>query len=45
MRQVTRAGALEYLEQWLVGSLVLALLVAAAGTLVAYSLARLIRQR
>lgn len=45
MRQVTRAAALEYLEQWLVGSLVLALLVAAAGTLVAYSLARLIRQR
>ena len=45
VRQITQARALEYLGQWLVGSLVLAVLVAAAGTVAAYSAARLIRRR
>ncbi len=45
VRQITQARALEYLGQWVVGSLVLAVLVAAAGTVAAYSVARLIRHR
>jgi uncharacterized protein (DUF2062 family) len=45
VQQITRAGALEYLGQWFVGSLVLALLVAAMGTVTAYSVARLVRKR
>jgi uncharacterized protein (DUF2062 family) len=43
--QMTRAKGVEYLGQWLVGSLVLAALVAAAGTIATYGVARLVRQR
>jgi uncharacterized protein (DUF2062 family) len=45
VQQITKAGALEYLKQWLVGSLALAFLVAAVGTVTAYSVARLVRKR
>jgi cation transporter-like permease len=45
VQQITKARALEYLGQWLVGSLVLALLVAAVGTVAAYTVARLVRKR
>ncbi len=45
VRHMTRAAALESLGEWLVGSLVLGVLVAVVGTVTAYSLARLIRQR
>jgi uncharacterized protein (DUF2062 family) len=45
VQQITKASALEYLGQWFVGSLVLALLVGAVGTVTAYSLARLVRKR
>ncbi len=45
VQQITKARALEYLGQWLVGSVVLALLVAAVGTVTAYSVARLVRKR
>jgi uncharacterized protein (DUF2062 family) len=43
--QMTRARGMEYLGQWFVGSLVLAAGVAIVGTVTAYSLARLARQR
>jgi len=43
--QITKARALEYLGQWFVGSVVLALLVAAVGTVTTYSVARLVRKR
>jgi uncharacterized protein (DUF2062 family) len=45
LQQITKAGALEYLGQWVVGSVVLALLVAAVGTVTAYSVARLVGKR
>lgn len=44
-QQMTRARGMEYLGQWLVGSLVLAAVVAVVGTMTAYGLARLARQR
>jgi uncharacterized protein (DUF2062 family) len=44
-QQMTRARGMEYFSQWLVGSLVLATGVAAVGTVTAYGLARLARQR
>jgi len=42
--EMTRDRALEYLWQWVVGSLVLGVLVAIAGTLAAYGLARMARK-
>ena len=45
LRNMTKANALESLEQWVVGSLVLAVLVAVVGTVTTYSVARLVRQR
>jgi len=44
-QQITRALALQYLEQWCVGSVVLGAAVAAMGILATYSVARLFRQR
>jgi uncharacterized protein (DUF2062 family) len=44
-QQITRALALQYLEQWCVGSVVLGAAVAAMGILTTYSVARLFRQR
>jgi uncharacterized protein (DUF2062 family) len=44
-QHMTRARGMEYLGQWFVGSLVLAAGVAAVGTVTAYGLARLARQR
>jgi len=44
-QQITRSLALQYLEQWCVGSLVLGAAVAAMGIVTTYSLARLFRQR
>lgn len=41
---MTRANALAYFTQWLVGSLALAVLAAAVGTLVTYTLARVVRK-
>ena len=43
--QMTRARALDYLWQWLAGSVALAALVAGLGTLIAYGLARLVRKK
>jgi len=40
---LTRARALEYLGQWLAGSVALATLVAGLGSLITYSVARLVR--
>jgi uncharacterized protein (DUF2062 family) len=45
VQQITKASVLEYLGQWFVGSLILAVLVAAVGTVAAYSVARLFRWR
>jgi uncharacterized protein (DUF2062 family) len=42
--QITRASALDYLMQWVVGSFVLGALVALLGTLATYSLARWVRR-
>ena len=44
-QQMTRADALEYLWQWLVGSVALAALVAALGAIATYAVARLVRRR
>jgi uncharacterized protein (DUF2062 family) len=44
LEQLSRSVALEYLWHWVVGSLVLALLVAAIGTGVTYSVAVLLRK-
>jgi uncharacterized protein (DUF2062 family) len=44
-QQITRSLALQYLEQWCVGSLVLGAAVAAMGIVTTYSVARLFRQR
>ena len=44
-QQMTRANALEYLWQWLVGSLALAVIVAALGTITTYIIARLVRRK
>jgi uncharacterized protein (DUF2062 family) len=43
--EMTMARARDYIWQWLVGSLLLAVLVAGLGTLVTYLLARLFRKR
>ncbi|HWN93710.1 MAG TPA: DUF2062 domain-containing protein [Methylomirabilota bacterium] len=43
--QMTKERALEYLWQWLVGSVALAVLVAALGTVATYAVARLVRKR
>lgn len=43
--QMTRARALEYLGQWLAGSVALATLVAGLGSLITYGLARLVRAK
>jgi len=43
--ELTGARRFEYLRQWLVGSLALALIVAALGTVGTYVLARLIRRK
>jgi uncharacterized protein (DUF2062 family) len=45
VQQMSKARAMEYLGQWLVGSLVLAAAVAVAGTVTAYGFARLARPR
>jgi uncharacterized protein (DUF2062 family) len=44
-RQITRAHAVEYLWQWIVGSLALALGVAMLGTIATYVIARLVRNK
>jgi hypothetical protein len=44
-QQMTRARGMEYLGQWLVGSLILAAVVSVVGTITAYGLARLARHR
>jgi uncharacterized protein (DUF2062 family) len=43
--QMTRAQVLQYLGQWCVGSVALGAIVAAVGTMTAYSVARLMRHR
>lgn len=43
--EMNRATAVQYLQEWLVGSLALGVLLAAAGTVVAYTLARVLRKR
>lgn len=43
--QMTRARALEYLWQWLAGSVTLAALVAGLGILITYGIARLVREK
>jgi uncharacterized protein (DUF2062 family) len=40
--QMTKAKALEYLWQWVVGSLALGAIVAGAGTLITYVVAKLV---
>ena len=42
---MTMARAREFVWQWLVGSLLLAVLVAGLGTILTYSLARLFRKK
>ena len=44
-QQMTKARTLDYLWHWFAGSLVLGLLVAAFGTLLTYTIARLFRKR
>ncbi len=44
-QQMTKERALEYLGQWLAGSIALGLLVAALGTVATYAVARLVRKR
>jgi uncharacterized protein (DUF2062 family) len=44
-QHMTRANALEYLWQWLVGSLALAVIVATLGTITTYVIARLVRRK
>lgn len=44
-RDLTREKVLEYLGQWLVGSLVLGTLVAALGTVITYGVARVIGRK
>ena len=39
------AKALEYIEQWLVGSVVLAIVVGALGTITTYAVARLVKRK
>jgi uncharacterized protein (DUF2062 family) len=43
--QMTRAKALEYFWQWFVGSVALAVFVGAAGALLTYLAARLVRRK
>ena len=43
--QMTRERAMEYLGHWFVGSLVLGALVGGFGTLIAYTVAKLLRRR
>ena len=43
LQQFTRHRAFEYVGEWWIGSLVLGLLVAAAGTVITYGCARLTR--
>jgi len=45
LEQITRAKALQYLWQWVVGSLALGAIVAAVGTLVTYAVAMLVRKQ
>ena len=42
---MTRAKVMEYLWQWVLGSVVLAVIVAALGTIVTYGVARVVRKR
>ena len=44
-KNMTKANALQYLWQWLVGSVALAVIVAALGTITTYIIARLVRRR
>jgi len=44
-KNMTKANALQYLWQWLVGSMALAIIVAALGTISTYVIARLVRRR
>jgi uncharacterized protein (DUF2062 family) len=44
-QQMTKERALEYFWQWLVGSVALAILVAALGTALSYGMARLVRNK
>ena len=39
------AKAFAYIEQWLVGSVVLAVVVGALGTVTAYAVARLVKRK
>jgi uncharacterized protein (DUF2062 family) len=43
--QMTWAHAREYLWQWIVGCMALAVLVAASGTIITYTIARLVRRK
>ncbi len=43
--QMTRARALDYLGQWLAGSIALATLVAGLGSLITYGIARMVREK
>jgi uncharacterized protein (DUF2062 family) len=45
VQQMTKSSGMEYLGQWLVGSLILAAVVSVVGTLTAYGLARMARHR
>ncbi len=44
-KQMTQANALKYFWQWLAGSMALAVLVSALGTVVTYGIARLVRRK
>jgi uncharacterized protein (DUF2062 family) len=44
-QQMTKARALEYLWQWLVGSVALAVIVATTGAITTYVIARFVRKR
>jgi uncharacterized protein (DUF2062 family) len=43
-RQMTRAHAIEYFWQWVVGSLAFGMIVAVLGTIATYIIARLVRK-
>jgi uncharacterized protein (DUF2062 family) len=44
-KEMTRARAIEYFWQWIAGSMALAMIASALGTIVTYSLARLARRK
>ena len=44
LNQITKARVLEYLWQWVVGSITLGAIVAAVGILITYAVATLLRK-